>query len=91
MVLQHHTDVAGLTGRDRHLELRGRVAGDADNILARREVAIKATSRSDPMHRCAVDGYIGVDVSSERANRTKNVESTHATGDRDFLLCDRLV
>jgi hypothetical protein len=89
--LQHHTDIAGVTGCHRHLQLRRLVASDADHIVARREVTIKATSRSDPMHWYAVDGYIGVDVGSKGANRTKNVESTQALCDRAVLLCDRLL
>ena len=89
--MQHNADVASLTGCQGHLQRRSLVAGNADHILARREVTIKAGSLSDPMHWNAIYGYVVVDVGTKRTDRTKNVEPAHAIGDGAFLSRARLL
>jgi hypothetical protein len=60
------------------------VAGNANHILTRREVAVKAGSRSEAMHWNAIDGDIVHDVRAKRTDGTKNVEPAHAIADRAF-------
>src|SRR5215472_8520710 len=89
--MQHDADVTCLTGCQGHHQRRSLVASNADQILARTEVTIKAGSWGEPVHWHAIDGDIVVDVSAKSTDGTKNVEPAHAIGDRAFLWRYRLL
>jgi len=61
------------------------VAGNADHVLARRKVTIKAGSWSEAMDCNAIDGDVVVDVRAKRTDGAKDVEPAHAIADRAFL------